>query len=52
MLQSAALFGFENFKSVFSHPSVDLERTVSLVFLEKSALLMVCQSGRDTMAKV
>ena len=52
VLQSAALFGFENFKRVFSHPSVDLERTVSLVFLEKSALKMACDSGRDTMAKV
>ena len=52
-LQSAALFGFdEHFKRVFSHPSVDLERTVSLVFLEKSALKMACDSGRDTMAKV
>ena len=52
VLQSAALCGFENFKRVFSHPSVDLERTVSLVFLEKSALKMACDSGRDTMAKV
>ena len=50
-LRSAALFGFEHFKRVFSHPSVDFERTVSLVFLEKSALLMACESGRDTMAK-
>ena len=52
VLQSAALFGFENFKRVFSHPSVDLERTVSLAFLEKSALKMAVDSGRDTMAKV
>ena len=52
VLRSAALFGFENFKRVFSHPSVDLERTVSLAFLEKSALKMAVDSGRDTMAKV
>ena len=52
VLQSAALFGFENFKRVFSHPSVDFERTVSLAFLEKSALKLAVDSGRDTMAKV
>ena len=51
-LRVAALLDFEHFKRVFSHPSVDLERTVSLVFLEKSALKMACDSGRDTMAKV
>ena len=53
-LQSAALFGFdEHFKRVFSHPSVDFERTVSLFGLaENSALLMACHSdGRDTIAK-
>ena len=51
-LRVAALLDFEHFKRVFSHPSVDLERTVSLVFLEKSALKMAVDSGRDTMAKV
>ena len=52
-LQVAALLGFDHFKRVFSHPSVDFERTVSLFGLaETSALLMACQSdGRDTIAK-
>ena len=52
-LRLAALLSFEHFKRVFSHPSVDFERTVSLFGLaETSALLMACQSdGRDTIAK-
>ena len=52
-LRVAALLDFEHFKRVFSHPSVDFERTVSLFGLaETSALLMACQSdGRDTIAK-
>ena len=51
-LQVAALLGFDHFKRVFSHPSVDFERTVSLFGLaENSALLMACESGRDTIAK-
>jgi hypothetical protein len=45
------MLGFEHFKGVFSHPSVDFERTVSFGFAENSALLMACQSGRDTIAK-
>ena len=52
-LQSAALFGFdEHFKRVFSHPSVDFERTVSFGFAADSALKLAVDSGRDTMAKV
>ena len=51
-LRVAALLSFEHFKRVFSHPSVDFERTVSLAFLEKSALKLAVDSGRDTMAKV
>ena len=52
-LRVAALLDFEHFKRVFSHPSVDFERTVSLFGLaETSALLMACQSdGRDTIVK-
>ena len=51
-LQVAALLSFEHFKRVFSHPSVDFERTVSFGFAEDSALLMACHSdGRDTIAK-
>ena len=52
-LRVAALLDFEHFKRVYSHPSVDFERTVSLFGLaETSALLMACQSdGRDTIAK-
>ena len=51
-LQVAALLGFDHFKRVFSHPSVDFERTVSFGFAEDSALLMACHSdGRDTIAK-
>ena len=52
-LRVAALLDFEHFKRVFSHPSVDFERTVSLFGLaETSALLMACQSdGHDTIAK-
>ena len=51
-LQVAALLGFDHFKRVFSHPSVDFERTVSFGFAADSALLMACHSdGRDTIAK-
>ena len=51
-LQVAALLSFEHFKRVFSHPSVDFERTVSFGFAADSALLMACHSdGRDTIAK-
>ena len=51
-LRLAALLSFEHFKRVFSHPSVDFERTVSDSLAENSALLMACQSdGRDTIAK-
>ena len=50
-LQVAALLSFEHFKRVFSHPSVDFERTVSDSLAENSALLMACESGRDTIAK-
>ena len=50
-LRLAALLSFEHFKRVFSHPSVDLERTVSDSLAENSALLMACESGRDTIAK-
>ena len=51
-LRLAALLSFEHFKRVFSHPSVDFERTVSFGFAEDSALLMACHSdGRDTIAK-
>ena len=50
-LRVAALSGFEHFKRVFSHPSVDFERTVSDSLAENSALLMACESGRDTIAK-
>ena len=50
-LRLAALLSFEHFKRVFSHPSVDFERTVSDSLAENSALLMACESGRDTIAK-
>ena len=50
-LRLAALLSFEHFKRVFSHPSVDFERTVSFGLAENSALLMACESGRDTIAK-
>ena len=50
-LRLAALLSFEHFKHVFSHPSVDFERTVSDSLAENSALLMACESGRDTIAK-
>ena len=51
-LRVAALLGFDEFKRVFSHPSVDFERTVSFGFAADSALLMACHSdGRDTIAK-
>ena len=50
-LRVAALLDFEHFKRVFSHPSVDFERTVSDSLAENSALLMACESGRDTIAK-
>ena len=50
-LRVAALLDFEHFKRVFSHPSVDFERTVSDSLAENSALLMACASGRDTIAK-
>ena len=51
-LRVAALLSFEHFKRVFSHPSVDFERTVSFGFAADSALLMACHSdGRDTIAK-
>ena len=50
-LRLAALLSFEHFKRVFSHPSVDFERTVSFGLAENSALLMACASGRDTIAK-
>ena len=50
-LRLAALLSFEHFKRVFSHPSVDLERTVSDSLAKNSALLMACESGRDTIAK-
>ena len=51
-LQVAALLGFDHFKRVFSHPSVDFERTVSFGYGADSALLMACHSdGRDTIAK-
>ena len=50
-LRLAALLSFEHFKRVFSHPSVDFERTVSDGLAENSALLMACASGRDTIAK-
>ena len=51
-LRVAALLSFEHFKRVFSHPSVDFERTVSFGYGDDSALLMACHSdGRDTIAK-
>ena len=51
-LRLAALLSFEHFKRVFSHPSVDFERTVSFGYGDDSALLMACHSdGRDTIAK-
>ena len=50
-LRLAALLSFEHFKRVFRHPSVDFERTVSDSLAENSALLMACESGRDTIAK-
>ena len=51
-LRVAALSGFDHFKRVFSHPSVDFERTVSFGLAADSALLMACHSdGRDTIAK-
>ena len=51
-LRVAALLSFEHFKRVFSHPSVDFERTVSFGYGADSALLMACHSdGRDTIAK-
>ena len=51
-IRLAALLSFEHFKRVFSHPSVDFERTVSFGLAADSALLMACHSdGRDTIAK-